>query len=164
MVKAGQARRQSGAYVVAQTLHRYADRGVFREFSVRRGPTGRQEFRFTWLAPQPITLAYEPRSGALTFRNLLPAVGQDATLSRELKAVVEDHTGRAVPPHRRIDQRRARVTCWVRGGDFSIVLTVRGSHHEYAVQKSLNLVNALFVLLHSTYPDYLVKYFGHAEE
>lgn len=162
--KVEQARRERGTDAIAKALQRYADRGVFRGLSVRRGAAGRQEFRFTWLVPQSFTLAYEPRSGALTFRNLLPGAGRDTALSRELKAMVQDHTGRAVPAHRRIDQRRARVTCWVRRGHLSIALTVRGPHHEYAVQKGLNLVNAMFMLLHSTYPDYLVTYFGLPEE
>jgi hypothetical protein len=162
--KVEDARRERGTDAITQALQRYADRGVFRGFSARRGPAGRREFRFTWLVPQSITLAYEPRRGALTFRNLLPGAGRDPALSRELKAVVKDYAGRAVPAHRRIDQRWARVTCWVRGGHFSIALTVTGPHHEYAVQKGLNLVNAVFVLLHSTYPDYLIKYFGFPEE
>jgi hypothetical protein len=155
---------QRGTDAIAKAMQHYADRGVFRGFSVRRGRTGCQEFRFTWLVPHPFTLAYDPRTSALTFRNLLPGAGRDAALSRDLKAVVEDHTGGAVPAHRRIDQRRTRVTCWVRRGDFSIALAVRGRHHQYAVQKGLNLVNAVFLLLHSTYPDYLVKQFGLPEE
>jgi hypothetical protein len=155
---------QRGTEAVANALQHYADRGVFRGFSVHPGRTGSQEFRFNWLVRHPITLVHDPRKGVLTFRNLLPDAGRDPNLSRDLKAVVEDHAGEAVPAHRRVDQRKARLSCWVRGGHFSIALTVRGRNHEYAVQKGLNLVNAVFVLLHSTYPDYLVKYFDLPEE
>lgn len=113
-----------------------------------------------WLMRQPMTLVYDPRTAALTFRNLLPRVGSTASLRKDLYELIDGLRARAVPVHKRIDARRARVARSTRGGDFSVTLVVRGRHHEYAVEKGLNLVNDLFVLLHSTYPDYLAEQFG----
>ena len=149
-----------GADEVAQALQRYADRGVFRGFSARRGRGGRLEFQFTWLTRRPMTLTYESPRRALTFKNLLPGVGATPMLHRDLKALIEECRSRAVPAHKRIDARRARLSTSTRHGHLSIALTVRGRHHEYAVQRGLSLVNDLFVLLRSTYPDYLSEHFG----
>jgi len=34
------------------------------------------------------------------------------------------------------------------------------SHHAYAVQRGLNLVNQLFLFLQERYPEYLIEHFG----
>jgi len=149
---------------VARALQRYADRGVFRGLSSHRGRGGRFEFQFTWLMRQPMTLVYDERAAALTFRNLLPRVGSTALLREELYELIDGLSTRAVPAHKRIDGRRARLIRSARGGNFSLTLVVRGRHHEYAVRKGLNLVNDLFVLLHASYPDYLVEQFGFPAE
>ena len=77
-----------------------------------------------------------------------------------LRMLVEGRGRRELPAHRRLDSRRARAACAVRDGDLSLTLRVRGPHYEYAVRRALNLVNEMFLLLHETYPDYLVEHFG----
>jgi hypothetical protein len=153
-----------GANGVAQALQGYADRGVFRGFSLRTGPGGRQDFSFTWLTPRTMTLTFEPSTGVMLFKQLLPGVGLYPALVSELKAIVSEHGGRAVPAHRRIDARRMRADCSVRDGHLTLRLKVRGRQHEYAVQRGLNLVNQLFLLLHASYPEYLVDHFGLSSE
>jgi len=155
--------------VVADTLQRYADRGVFRRFSARPGRGGRREFRFEWLTRRPITLTYDPRTRALRFSNLLPAVGTDRDLVTELTALVAGRTAtikneRAVPAHRRIDSRRASVISSVRGGHLSLTLTARGPHEVYLVRRGLMLVQELFLRLLETYPDYLSEHFEMSTE
>jgi hypothetical protein len=159
-------RRTNGrdAEGVALALQRYADRGVFRGFSIATGRGGRRHFSFTWLTRRPTTLSFEPKAGVLEFKHLLPGVGSNRTLVSDLKAIVREHTGPAVPAHRRIDARRMRAACSVQGGHLTLSLKVRGSHHEYAVQRGLNLVNQLFLLLHASYPEYLVEHFGFSAE
>jgi hypothetical protein len=149
---------------VALALQRYADRGVFRGLSVAPGRAGRQTFSFTWLTRRPMALTFEPKSGALLFKDLLPGVGANRALVADLKAIVEDHAGSAVPAHRRLDARRLRAACSVRGGHLTLSLHVRGSHFDYAVQRGLNLVNQLFLLLQVSYPEYLVEQFGFSAE
>jgi hypothetical protein len=149
---------------IALALQRYADRGVFRGLSVAAGRGGRQIFSFTWLTRRPMALTFEPKTGALVFKDLLPEVGANRALVSDLRAIVDDHAGRAVPPHRRFDARRLRAACSVRGGHLTLSLHVRGSHHEYAVQRGLNLINQLFLLLQASYPEYLVEQFGFSQD
>jgi hypothetical protein len=153
-----------GAHGVAQALQGYADRGVFRGFSLTTSRGGRQDFSFTWLTPRPIALTFEPATDVLVFKQLLPDVGRNRALVSALKSVVSEHGGRAVPPHRRLDGRRMRAECSVRDGHLTLRLKVRGRHHEYAVQRGLNLVNQLFLLLQASYPEYLVEHFGLSAE
>jgi|RhiMethySRZTD1v2_1073278.scaffolds.fasta_scaffold06035_4 hypothetical protein len=149
---------------VAIALQRYADRGVFRGLSVTAGRGGRQNFSFTWLTRRPMSLTFEPKRGALVFKDLLPGVGANRALVSDLKAIVDDHAGSGVPAHRRLDARRLRAACAVRGGHLTLSLQVRGQHHEYAVQRGLNLVNQLFLLLQASYPEYLIEQFGFSAE
>ncbi|MBI3402194.1 MAG: hypothetical protein HY048_12305 [Acidobacteria bacterium] len=153
-----------GTEAVSAALQRYAARGVFRGFSILPDRNGRRHFRFTWLTRQPITITYHAKSHRLDFRSLLPGVGRYPGLGARLKDMLDDHTTGAVPAHRRIDRRRARVTCAIRRGAFSLALDVRGRHEAYAVQRGLNLVNQLFLLLHADYPEYLVECFGFRPE
>ena len=45
-----------------------------------------------------------------------------------------------------------------------MTLRVRAHHGEYAVQRGLNLVNQLVLLLQASYPEYLVECFGFRSE
>jgi hypothetical protein len=156
--------RERGLEVVARALERYAARGVFRRFSVRPERGGRRRFRFTWLTPRPMSVTYEPASGQLAFRNLLPGVGKYPGLVAGLRRVLDEYRDPAAPAHRRIDARRARLTSSTRGGSFSMALQIRDGHSEYAVCRGLNLVNELFLLLQANYPEYLVECFGFRSE
>ena len=156
--------RAQGADQVAGVLQSYADRGVFRGLKCERASGGRHMFTFTWLMRRPMTLGADPSSSVLTFKELLPCVDSKSMMVAELKALVEGRRSRALPEHKRIDGRRAHVTCAVWRGAFSLTITGRGRHYEYALRKALNLVNELFVLLHEKYPDYLIEHFGLATE
>ncbi len=158
--KPGQCGPARGAEAVTLALQHYADRGVFKGFSSRQGPGGRLDFRFTWLTPRPTMLSYDPPARLITFRNLLPGLRSKSALLVDVKALIDERAGRAILGHKRIDPRRVELGCSVRRGQVSVTLTVRGKHHDYAVRKGLNLVNDIFVLLHSTYPDYLSEHFG----
>ena len=56
------------------------------------------------------------------------------------------------------------MACARRKGALSLTLTVRARHHEYAVRSALALVNDLFLLLHQSYPEYLIERFGASTE
>jgi hypothetical protein len=149
---------------IAAALQGYATRGVFRGFSSRARAGGREEFAFTWLTRKPMRLSYDAESSRLRFIDLWPQVGSYPGLAADLKRVVQEHQSAAVPEHRRIDGRRVRLASALRRGSFSLVLTVRGAHQAYAVQRSLNLVNQLFLLLQENYPEYLIECFGFSAE
>jgi hypothetical protein len=149
---------------VSKTLREYADRGVFRGFRAGAGRGGRVEYTFRWLTQRPLTAVFDPTRQVLTFRALFPAVRSTPGLLRDIERSVAARRDRRVPVHKRFDARRARIDCAVRAGAVSLAVAVRGASHEYAVRRSLALVNDLFVLLHETYPDYLVAHFGLSTE
>jgi hypothetical protein len=153
------AGEKRGADVIARSLRRYADRGVFRGFTSRADRRGRLEFQFTWLTREPVTITYEPKSGALTFRHLLPGLRRSSALA-DVTELIDDRNRRSVPGHKRVDGRRAQISWFIARGGLSLTVTVKGRHHEYGVRRGLNLVNDLFVLLHASYPDYLTEHFG----
>jgi len=78
--------------------------------------------------------------------------------------MVADRSTRGVPDHKRMDARRARLACTARQGDLSLSVDIRGKNQEYAVSKTLNLVNDMFVALHERHPEYLVEHFGISQE
>src|SRR5207253_355439 len=132
--------------------------------SVNPGRAGMLRFRFTWLTRRPMIVIYDPKAASWTFQDLLPGVGNDPVIRAELEALVDAHAGTSVPASRRIDAKRIRVGHRLRAGHLSLSLTVRGSHHRYAVQRGLNLVNQLFLHLQAYYPEYLVERFGFSSE
>lgn len=102
------------------------------------------------------------RRGVLTFPALLPQATREVVA--EMRALVAARATRAVPDHKRIDARRARLACTVRKGDVTLSVEIRGRNQEYAVKQALNLVNDMFVALHESHPGYLVEHFGISQE
>jgi len=148
---------------VSTALQRYADRGVFRGFRAVPGPRGRVDYVFLWLLRRPMTATFDARRGVLVFSALFPAVNTPA-MAAELKDLVVQRSTRDQPAHKRIDGRRARLTCALRKGAWSLTVTIRGANHDYAVRGALNLINELFLALHTGYPEYLVEHFGMSTE
>jgi len=111
-----------------------------------------------------MTLGFDPDMRVLTFKGLFPGVDPRSVMVAQLKALVDGRKSRDLPAHKRLDARRAKAACLVRRGDFSLTMSIRGQYYEYAVQKALNLVNELFLLLHETYPDYMIEHFGLSAE
>ena len=142
-------------------LKAYADRGVFRGFSATPAARGRVEYEFLWLTRRPIRAVFNSRGSTLAFPALLPSLPADA--AQEVKAIVS-RRGRGLPAHKRIDARKARVAGAMRGGTFSLTVTVRGDNHAYAASHVLNLINELFLALQASHPAYLIEKFGFSTE
>lgn len=148
---------------VSAALQRYADRGVFRGFRATPGPRGRVDYVFLWLLRRPMTATFEPRRGMLKFPALFPGVNTPG-MAAELTDLVTQRSTRDQPAHKRIDGRRARLSCAVRKNTWSLTVSVRGANYDYAVRHALNLINELFLALHTSYPEYLVEHFGMSTE
>ncbi len=139
--------------VVRENLQAYADRGVFRGFSeIKNG-----HFQFVWVVRHQMELVVDTTKQTLRFKQLLPGVPTNSSLYREVKQFIEERHDRELPEHRRIDRRRAEVSCSNRGGWVSISLKVKNKQYAYGVNKIVNLVHELFVLLRDRHPDYLVE-------
>jgi hypothetical protein len=149
---------------VTTALQAYADRGVFRGFSVTPLPRGRVAYHFHWLLRPPMRLVLDVTAGTLTAPALFPGVARSSPISAALDAIVSARTARRQPAHKRLDGRRARVISAVRGGGWTLTVTIRGAHHRYAVQHALNLINELFLFLQESWPEYLIEHFGLSPE
>ena len=148
------------AATVRKALQQYADRGVFRGFSATRGRSSTQEFRFTWLTRAPMVLSHDGAAATLTFKELLPEVARASPLLADVEALIRAQSGPTVVKHRRIDKRRLDVRCVLRRGKVSVVLHAKGRSEAYAVQRGVNLVHEIFMLLQTSYPEYLWDAFG----
>jgi hypothetical protein len=153
-----------GASQLTAALQAYADRGVFRGLRIETGRGERSDYFFTWLTRTPMQLRYEGSKRELRFVNLLPRVSAYPGLAEDLRDLVLEHQSSAVPEHRRIDGRRVKLATAVRAGHFSVTLRLRGAQEAYAVQRGVNLVNQLFLLLQANYPEYLIQCFGFSAE
>lgn len=142
----------------------YADRGVFRGFSVSDATRGLRRYRFVWLTQRPMLVTLSPARGVLTFARLFPSVDQTPGVARALKAVLAECTSRRVPAHRRIDPRRATIVSRVTRGDLSVFVTIHAADGRGVLRTTLSVVNDLFQTLHECYPDYLAAQFGVSDE
>ncbi|HJQ22269.1 MAG TPA: hypothetical protein VKA60_00045 [Blastocatellia bacterium] len=146
--------------VVREKLREYADRGVFRGFSeIREG-----HFRFVWLIDQQMELTVDTTKHVLRFRHLLHDVPPGSAMYADLKRFIEQRHDGDLPSHRRVDRRRAEVSCANRGGLVSVSLKVKKNQYAYGVNRIVNLVHELFLHLRQAYPDYLAEYFNVAQE
>jgi len=162
--KRGTATTGGAGEAVTAALQAYADRGVFRGFRAVPAARGCVEYEFVWLLGRTMRATFDTARGVLAFPALFPGVEPRSPMARALDALVHTRTDRGQPAHKRVDARRARLSSAVSKGDWSLTVHVRGANHDYAVQRALNLVNELFLILHESYPEYLIERFGLSPE
>jgi hypothetical protein len=151
---------KSSLNIVRENLQAYAERGVFRGFSeVKTG-----QFKFIWLIHHQMELIADTTKQVLRFKQILPGIPANSPLYAELKEFIQQRHDRELPVHRRIERRRAEVSCSNRGGFVSISLKVKNNQYAYGVNRIVNLVHELFVHLRDAYPDYLVENFDVPQE
>jgi hypothetical protein len=150
---------------VDDLLQRYADRGVFRGFGRRPLAGGCVEYRFSWHGPRAHLLVVDSRRRTASLRGLLPEVPYRSAMEVALRRFLESRAAAGVPEHRRIDPRRARVRARNRAGTVSIELLAAPGELAYAVEKSVKLLNEIFLsFLAGPYDDYMVRVFDAPEE
>lgn len=146
--------------VVRESLQTYADRGVFRGFSeIKNG-----HFQFVWVINHRMELSVDAAKNELRFKRLLPNVPAKSALYAELKSFIERRHDRELPEHRRIDRKRAEVSCANRGGFVSVSLKVKNSQYAYGVNRIINLAHELFLHLRERRPEYLMENFDVPQE
>lgn len=155
---------QRSLNVVRENLQAYADRGVFRGFSELKARQGFRTFKFVWLIQHRMELSVDTTRHLLRFRQLLPCIPASSTMYAELKRFLQERHDPALPVHRRIDRRRAEVSCSNRAGFVSLSLEVKNHQYAYGVNRLVNLVHELFVHLRNAFPDYLVENFDVPQE
>ena len=145
---------------VRESLQIYADRGVFRGFSeIRSG-----HFQFVWVVNHRMERSVDTTKRELRFKRLLPNVPAKSALYAELKSFIQQRHDRELPEHRRVDRKRAEVSCTNRGGFVSVSLKVKNNQYAYGVNRIVNLVHELFLHLRERRPEYLVENFDVPQE
>jgi len=146
--------------VVRENLQVYADRGIFRGFSeVRNG-----HFSFAWMIRHQMELSVDTTKNVLRFKQLLPGIPANSPMYAELKRFIHQLHDSNLPDHRRVDRRRAEVSCSNRKGFVSISLKVKNNQYAYGVNRIVNLVHELFLHLRDMHPDYLAENFDVPQE
>lgn len=150
--------------IVRRRLQAYADRGIFRGFSEARTNGGKFKFTFVWLTGKPMNLVFDPRSGTVVFKDVLPNMPARSAMYSDIKSFVGRQYDNTLPAHRRIDRAQADVSCINRRGNVSITLRVRKKRFDYGVQKIVNLVHEVFVYLKDCRADYMSESFDLPQE
>jgi hypothetical protein len=146
--------------VVRENLRAYADRGVFRGFSeIKNG-----RFQFIWVVDHRMELSVDTAKHELRFIRLLPNVPAKSALYAELKSFIERRHDKELPEHRRIDRKRAEVSCANRGGFVSVSIKVKNNQYSYGVNRIINLAHELFLHLRERRPEYLMENFDVPQE
>lgn len=145
---------------VRESLQAYADRGVFRGFS----EIGVGRFQFVWVVDHRMELSVDTAKHELRFKRLLPNVPAKSELYAELKSFIERRHDKELPEHRRIDRKRAEVTCANRGGFVSVSVKVKNNQYAYGVNRIINLAHELFLHLRERRPEYLMENFDVPQE
>jgi hypothetical protein len=146
--------------VVRESLQAYAERGVFRGFNeIKKG-----RFQFVWVVNHQMELSVDTEKHELRFNQLLPNLPAKSALYAELKSFIERRHDKELPEHRRIDRKRAEVSCSNRGGFVSVSLKVKNNQYAYGVNRIVNLAHELFLRLRERHPEYLVENFDVPQE
>src|SRR5262245_50524889 len=140
---------------VRETLQAYADRGIFHGFNeVSHG-----RFKFIWLIHHQMELAVDTSKHTLRFKELLPEIPIRSAMYADLKSFIERRHDTDLPEHRRIDRKRAEVSCTNRRGRVSVSLKVKKNQYAYGVNRIVNLAHELFLHLRERRPEYLMENF-----
>ena len=150
--------------IVRKALRPYVDWGVFRSFNETQLRGGRTRFSFVWLEHDPFVLVVDPEKGTLSFKNVLRNVPPRSDVYAAVKRYIQSRYDKSLPAHRAIDPGRAEVSTTYSKGNVSIVWKVSRNQYAYAVKRFLNLLNEIFVLLHTEFFEYMVENFDASQE
>jgi hypothetical protein len=139
---------------VAAILQGYADKAVFRGYNKGQPKSGRVVHKVLWHREQVFELVMDTRRKTMHMPLLLPQVPARSEMYKAFQAFLRSFTDPAVPEHRRIDPRKARVSCANRRGTVSLTMTVRGGEYEYAARKIVQLVHEVFLIFLLPYFDW----------
>jgi hypothetical protein len=138
----------------------YANRAVFQGLSQKQTRDGTASFTMTWHRNREFELILDTRRGRVMFPVLLPALPADTSMYAELKGFVASHQLPDRPEHRRIDRRKASLTCSLnRKRDVSLALIVKDGDYDYAVRRLVQLVHEIYLIFLSSgvYYNYKVE-------
>lgn len=148
---------------VESVLSNYARRGVFKSYS---GPlhirTGKL-FRFRWHYDRFYEVNHLQDQRRVSFTRLLENVSGISPMARDLRRFVKSYSmDNKLPNHKRVDQSKARVRVYARGGQVTLIVDSIDGDMEYATKKLVNIAHEVLTgfLSEGAYLSYRVNYMG----
>ncbi len=147
--------------IVERLLQGYAEKGVFRGFSLAGVTKGRATFRIVWHRDQRFDCILDPQRGTIRFPMVLPNVSANSKMDRAFKQFVTERHNASRPEHRRIDAKKCEAKAYNRGGHATITVTVKNGDYGYATRKLVNLIHEVYLdfVMDGLYYDYLIDTF-----
>ena len=121
---------------------------------------GQAKFRLLWHRNRSYDLILDTRKKTLSFPKLLPAFPEHSMFV-DFETFVESRHARKLPPHRRINPRKARAKASHRKGDVALTLTLSGDDYDFGTRKLIHLVHEIFLefLAEGKYFEYQIEAF-----
>jgi hypothetical protein len=155
-----------GGDAVTETLRSYATRGVFSEFSERKLPRGRAEYRFRWITQRSIHAIYDSKTRVFKLVDLLPEMSLRSTMDKAFRDFLLSRRSSKLAKHRRFSGTLIRtVRCTHKKNQLTLSLTLHSRRTEEATRHVVHLISEIFQnFLAGPYHDYMVKNFGIRED
>ena len=163
---------QSMVSEVTDELRSYAERGVFRKFSILPANRGLAKaryqtcYKFNWLSETPINLVLNPKKSSLNIVDVLPGIAYRSNMDKEFRSFLRDRTAAEVPEHRKLDDQRFKISCTNRHQCLSVSIGFENKDGRAAVKQVINLIHEIFnnFLHEGYYQNYVVEHFNEPEE
>jgi hypothetical protein len=156
---------------VTENLRDYADRGVFRNFSVidlAKSPRATQltDYQFNWLSEAAVKMRLDPLNGSLRIIDILPGIPYRSAMDKALREFIHQRCDAQLPDHRRLDNEQIKFRLSNRRQTVSITLEFDLDSAALAARSAVQLLHEIFnnFLQEGPYHNYMVEFFNEPEE
>lgn len=150
--------------IVRKTLKEYADRGVFGSFTEKDLRNSKTQFEFLWLHNKRYALIFDGKNDSLTFKDCLPGIPARSEIDGGIRDFLKERSNPKLLAHRRINPKRAVVTCSNRAAKVSLSIEVKRNQYTYATKKLVTLLHETFLMIDQCFIEYLYEHFDLPEE
>ena len=151
---------------VRSELQNYASRGIFQNFCVSNPNASNLNFKFNWLAKNPVSLLLNTQKCQIKLQDVLPAVHFRSDMDKAFREFLGSRSALSVPSHRRLDEDRFAVQVENRRQNLSVIVNFAEEDAGEAARVSINLLHEIFnnFLIEGPYQNYMVEVFNEPEE
>jgi hypothetical protein len=112
-----------------------------------------------WHRERNFEFIVDATSKTVRVTEVLPNVPARSSMDRAYRRFLSEFQSDELPPHRRIDPKKASVRCVNRQGSLGVALHVRDGDYAYATRKLLAIVDESYLLFLTLndYSDYMVQ-------
>lgn len=151
----GQTVLPSAVSQVTTILQGYADRAIFRGFGAGKVRGGKITYKMTWFKDHDFELIFDTKKRTLHFPMVLPKVPARSEMYKHFQRWLTERHSAELLDHRRVDPKKAKLSCAHLRGSISVTMTVRDRDYEYATRKLIHTVHEVFL---SFVPDHYFEY------